>query len=179
MSLRLVTPPTEYPITRAEAKAHCRVDGTGEDSLIDSYIAAATAHVESYTGRAIVQQTWELVLDDLTDAILIPKGPVQSVTYIHYFDTDEVEQTLNAALYSVDNVSDPAWVVRLADASYPEVAEGVNNVIVRFVAGYSAVPPEIKAAVFLLVAHFYDNRSTGTFPESVNALLTNHRSFAF
>jgi hypothetical protein len=55
----------------------------------------------------------------------------------------------------------------------------VNNVIIRFVAGYSDVPQTLKAALMILIAYFYDNRSTGEIPEVVNTLLTNDRSFAF
>jgi uncharacterized phiE125 gp8 family phage protein len=179
MSLRLITAPASYPVTNAEAKAQARVDGNDENALIDTYIAAATAHVESVTGRAIISQVWEVVLDDFSDAMMLPKGPVQSITSVKYFDTAEVEQTVSASDYVLDNVSDPAWVVKAEDATWPEVAEGVNNVIIRFVAGYSTVPPEIKAAILLAVAHFYDNRSTGNIPEVVDRLLTNHRSFAF
>jgi len=131
------------------------------------------------TGRAIVSQVWEVVLDDFSDAMMLPKGPVQSVTSVKYFDTEEVEQTVSASDYVLDSASDPAWVVKAEDATWPTVADGVNNVTIRFVAGYSAVPPELKAAILLLVAHFYDNRSTGTFPQAVQDLLTNHRSFAF
>lgn len=179
MSLRLITPAATYPVTRAEAKLQCKVDGSDEDSLIDTYISVATAHVESVTGRAIISQTWEQVLDDFSDAMMLPKGPVQSVTSVKYFDTDSVEQTLSALDYTLDNVSDPAWVVKNEDATWPDVADGVNNVTIRFVAGYSTVPPELKAAILLCVAYFYDNRSTGQIPEVVDRLLTNHRSFAF
>lgn len=177
MGLRLITPPAEYPVTLAETKKHCRVDGSDEDTLLNSYIAAATAHVESYTGRAIMDQTWELVLDDFTGCILFPKGPVQSITSITYYDTDEVLQTLATDQYVLDNVNDPAWVVRPSDVSWPSVAQGVNNVIIRFIAGYSDVPPEIKAAILILVAHLYDNREAGASPDAVNALLVNHRSY--
>lgn len=179
MALRLITAPATYPVTRTEAKLHCRIDGTDEDSLVDSYIAAATSFVENYTGRALVSQTWEQVLDDFSDAMLLPKGPVQSVTSVKYFDTSDVEQTLAADQYVLDNVSDPAWVVRPDDVTYPDVADGVNNVIIRFVAGYSDIPAEIKAAIMLLVSGWYDNRSTGEIADTVHSLLSNHRSFAF
>lgn len=179
MSLRLITAPTDYPVTRAEAKQHCRVDGTQDDGLIDTYISAATAHVEAYTGRAIMSQTWELVLDDFSDAILLPKGPVQSITSITYYDTSDVQQTLAADQYTLDNANDPSWIVRPEDVTYPDVADGVNNVVIRFVAGYSTVPQAMKAALMILIAYFYDNRSTGEIPEVVNTLLTNDRSFAF
>jgi uncharacterized phiE125 gp8 family phage protein len=177
MSLRLITAPTDFPVSLTEAKKQCRVDGTDEDGALNIYIAAATAHVESITGRAIMAQTWELLLDDFADAILIPKGPVQSVTSVTYYDTDDVLQTLATDQYTLDNVSDPAWVVRPQSVTYPDVADGVNNVIVRFVAGYSTVPAELKAAILVLIASWFDNRSTAEIPLAVHSLLTNHRSF--
>jgi uncharacterized phiE125 gp8 family phage protein len=179
MSLRLITAAATYPVSLVEAKLQCRVDGTDEDALLNAYIAAATSFVENLTGRALISQTWELVLDDFSDAILIPKGPVQSITYVKYYDTAEVLQTLSASDYTLDNASDPAWLVRPEDVTYPEVADGVNNVIVRFVAGYSTLPAEIKAAMLVLISSWFDNRSTGEIPDAVHALLSNHRSFAF
>lgn len=179
MSLRLITAPATYPVTRTEAKLHCRIDGTDEDALVDSYLAAATSFVENYTGRALISQTWEAVYDDFSDSMLLAKGPVQSITYVKYFDTSDAEQTLATDQYVLDNVSDPAWVVKAEDATYPDVADGVNNVIIRFVAGYSTLPAEIKAAIMLLVSGWYDNRSTGDIAPTVHALLSNHRSFAF
>lgn len=179
MSLRLITAPATKPVTTAEAKAQCRVDSSDEDTLIDTYIAAATSFVEFYTGRALISQTWELVLDDFSDAILIPKGPVVSITSVKYFDTADVEQTLAADQYALDSASDPAWLVRPDDVTYPEVADGVNNVIIRFVAGYSTLPAEIKAAILVLIASWFDNRSTGVVPDGVHSLLSNHRSHAF
>jgi uncharacterized phiE125 gp8 family phage protein len=191
MSLRLITAPTDTPVTLDEAKAQCRVDDTASDALIGTYISAATGYVEQYLGRAIMEQTWELVLDSFADAILIPKGPVQSVTSITYYDTDSVLQTLATDQYVLDNVSDPSWIVRPTDVTYPTVALGVNNVIIRFVAGYTDTPEAIRAAILMLIAQWFDERtsissvrqsvtSTGgipTLPNTVEALLCNYRSF--
>lgn len=185
MSLRLITAPASYPVTLAEAKAQCRVEDSIDDSLIEGLIAAATEHVELYTGRAIVSQTWEAVFDDFSDAMALTKGPVSSVTSVKYFDISEVEQTVDPGNYALDAASDPAWVVKASDYTWPEVAEGVNNVIIRFVSGYSTVPAPIKQAILLLVGQWYDNRADATdrpliaMPNAVEALLTNYRSFAF
>lgn len=178
MSLRLVTPPATEPIDLTEAKLQCRVDGTDEDDLLTLYISAARQFVENYTGRALISQTWELVLDDFSDTMMLPKGPAQSITSITYYDTDEVLQTLATDQYVLDSASDPAWVVKPTDVTFPTVAEGVNNVIIRFVAGYSALPQEMKAAMLVLIASWFDNRSTAEIPQAVHSLLTNHRSFA-
>jgi uncharacterized phiE125 gp8 family phage protein len=179
MSLRLITAPLTEPVSLAEAKQQCHVDGTDHDGLLNTYISAARSFVENFTGRALVSQTWEQVLDDFSDAMMLPRGPVLSVTSIKYFDTAEVEQTLAADQYVLDNVSDPAWVVRPEGVTYPDVAVGVNNVIIRFAAGYSPLPAEIKAALLILISSWFDNRSTGLIPQTVYDLLSNHRSFAF
>jgi uncharacterized phiE125 gp8 family phage protein len=135
MSLRLITPPSGYPVTATEVKENSRWDGTDLDGIINTHIATATALVQKYAGRAIKPQTWELVLDAFSDSIMLPLGPVTSITSITYYDTDEVLQTLATDQYVLDNVADPAWIVRPTDVTYPGVADGVNNVIIRFLAG--------------------------------------------
>jgi uncharacterized phiE125 gp8 family phage protein len=185
MSIRLITAPASYPVTLAEAKTHCRIDGTDEDALVEGLIAAATEHVELYTGRAIVSQTWEAVYDSFSDALVLPKGPVSAVTYVTYIDTAGAEQTVSSVNYSLDSASDPQWVVKASDYTWPTVSEGVNNVVIRFVAGFTTPPAPIKQAILLLVGQWYDNRAAATdkpliaVPNAVEALLTNYRSFAF
>jgi uncharacterized phiE125 gp8 family phage protein len=185
MSLRLITPAASYPLTLAEARAQCRVDGTDDDTYLTSLIAAATSHVEDYTGRALVTQTWELVLDKFADAMMIPKGPVTAVSSVKYFDVDGVQQTITDTNYVLDAASDPQWLVRASDYTWPSLSDGINNVVIRFVCGYSTVPDAILHAIRLLVSQWYDARGTFTdtrlteLPNAVEALLANHRSFAF
>lgn len=59
-----VTPPTAEPVTRAEAKSHCRIDGTDDDDYVDLLIKVARRHIETTTNRALVAQTWDWVLDN-------------------------------------------------------------------------------------------------------------------
>jgi uncharacterized phiE125 gp8 family phage protein len=177
MGLRLITGPTGYPITLAEAKLQVRVASTetSEDDLLNAYISAATAWVEKHLQRAILTQTWELVLDDFSDAMEIPLAPVQSITSITYYDENDALQTLSTSSYLLDNVGDPTWVVRAADATWPTVASGINNVIIRFVAGYTDVPESITLALRFLAANWFDNRSSADVPPIVLSLLANYR----
>jgi uncharacterized phiE125 gp8 family phage protein len=185
MSLRLITAPTDYPVSLAEAKTHCRIDGSDEDALVSGLIAAATEYIELYTGRAINPQTWEAVYDDFTDAISLPKGPVTAITSVKYIDAEGNEQTVTDTNYRLDSASDPQWLVKASDYVWPVVSDGVNNVVIRFVAGFTTPPAPIKQAILLLVGQWYDNRAAATdkpliaVPNAVEALLTNYRSFAF
>lgn len=176
MGLTLITPPTEYPVTRTEAKTHCRIDGSDEDALVDGLIAAASEYVEQYTGRSLLGQTWKLTLDEFSDSILLPRGPVQSAT-VKYYDASGVEQTASTDLYTLDAASDPAWIVRNDSETWPGTLDAVNVVSVTFIAGYETVPVPIKQAILLLVAQWYDDR-TGWQPHVVDALLANYRAFS-
>lgn len=177
MSTRLVTPATTYPVSLEQAKAQCRVDGTDDDIYITALLGAASAHIESLTGRKIMAQTWEYLPCEFADEMELPFGPVSSVTSVKYFDASAVEQTLSASVYSVDLVSDPPRILLADDQAWPTVNDGVNQITIRFVSGYAVVPPPIYQACQLLVAQWYDQRAgvsdkpiTET-PNAVKALL--------
>lgn len=197
MALRLITAPTVFPVTLAEAKAHLRVDHSTDDDLINLYIEASTAYCdgpEGFLGRAIVTQTWELVIDEFPDnEIKIPLPPLQSVTSVTYDDADGTEQVVSSSDYTVDAVSEPGWVIPESDGSWPDTFEGINAVRIRFVAGYAPtsdsppdlrgnIPHSIKAAILLLVGSQYAHREEnviGTIVQPLDwgadALLRRHR----
>src|SRR5690606_14420890 len=141
-----------------------RVDGTDEDTLITGLIAAARETVETFAGRALITQTWELVLDDWpdSDTIKLPRPPLQSVTSVTYVDEAGVSHTLSSASYIVDTDSEPGRLVLKAGESWPsETLQAANGVRVRYAAGYgaaAAVPEKFKLAVKLLAVHWYENR---------------------
>jgi len=179
MTLRLITAAASTGVTLAEAKAHCRVDSSDDDTLIQAYINAATAHAEKRTGVAMVEQTWEEVLDTFPDgAIELGIGPLVSVTSVKYDDADGVEQTVSASDYQVDTVSLTPRVVPV-DA-WPATADKINAVRVRFVAG-AGTPDDVRSAILLLVGHWYRTReavvvgvSSTPVDFAVDALLSLH-----
>ena len=167
MSLKLITAPSTDPVDLATAKAHCRVIGTSEDSLITLYSSAATGNLDGpngVLGRALVTQTWEYVLDSFpSEAIQMPLPPLQSVTSVKYIDTNGVEQTLSNTRYTVDTSGDPGWVIVDADG-WPETMDTANAVTIRFVCGYGAaglVPAPLRSAILLHIGDLYENRQIG------------------
>lgn len=185
MGLTLITPATDYPVTLAEAKAQCRVDSSDEDALLNGLIAAATNHVEEYLGRALMTQTWRLTSDEFSDSMLLRRGPVQSVTSLKYYDIDGVLQTVSTDDYTPDLSHDPQWIVKNTNATWPATLDAIDVVQITFVSGYAILPAAIKQAVLLLIGQWFDQRSDVTerpmiaMPNAVEALLSNHRSFAF
>ena len=186
MGLKLITAPATTPVTLAEAKVYLNISDTSQDTKLTALIAAATSYLDGpsgYLGRAIYTQTWELHLDDFPDAIEIPLGPVASVSSVKYYDTASVLQTISTANYQTDLISSSQWIVPISTYTWPDVAEGINNVVIQFVAG-SATPPEaIKVGILMLVADWFDapeassDKAMSEMPHRVAAVLSNHRAY--
>lgn len=160
---------------------------SAEDSLLTALIQAAREYAEGYQNRALITQTWELVLDDWPneDYIDIPLPPLQSVTDIKYKDTAGDETTWDDANYIVDIDSFLGRVALAYGCSWPSTAlYPVAGIRIKFVAGYglaTSVPAVTKAAILLLIGHLYENREASMeknlneIPFGVKALLDLNR----
>ena len=204
MGLKLITAPAATPITLAEAKEHLRVTTSSQDAYITTCLKAATTYTEEWLGRALVDQTWELVLDgfptgtsflttgeiDTVRAIQIPKPPLISIVQIAYDDSNGDEQIMNANNYYADTASEPGWVVLNGITQWPTTIAAINSVRIRFRAGYesmdspvdTAIPDDILAAVKLTMESLFENRGrqivgevANAMPFGVDALLIKHR----
>ena len=194
MTLKLITAPATEPVTSSEAKSHLRVDTTADDTLIGTLITAARQHVENHLRRALITQTWELVMDAFPagDVIRLPRPPLVSVTSIKYTDVAGSESTFSSAAYVVDTDSTKGRVVLKSGESWPsDTLAAANGVRVRYVAGYgsaAAVPNPIRQAVLLLIGTLYENRESvlvaqgvtvAQLPFGVEALLMPYRIFGW
>jgi uncharacterized phiE125 gp8 family phage protein len=164
MTTRLITAPTSEPITLAEAKLHCRVDGNDEDTLISALITAAREQCEHILGRSLMPQTWETVLDDfpLDNDIELINPNIISIVSIKYIDASTAnETTLAINQYVLDKDNEPGWVMPASGVSWPATLPVANAVRVRYEAGYADaadVPQAIKAWLFLAVGNAYKQR---------------------
>ena len=165
MGLSIVTQPVTEPLSVAEAKSHLRVDITDDDTLIGEYISSARQFAEGMTRRAFVEQTWDFTLDRFPmGAIRLPIQPVTSVSYVQYVDTAGATQSFtdgtspDTAKYDVFTDGPRTTIVPKYNLVWPDTRDHPNVVTVRFVAGYSTFPTDLKQALRLLVGHQYENR---------------------
>lgn len=167
MNLTQTVAPAAEPISRDDAKEHLRVTHTDDDDYIDALIAAARARLDGITGilgRALIDQTWTLELDEFpaNGEIRIPLAPLSSITQIDYRDADSVSQTLATSVYTTTKRNGVSYVVRKDGQSWPAIDNDPDAVTVTFVAGYgeagSDVPPALIAAMKLHIGHMYENR---------------------
>lgn len=184
--IRTAEPATE-PVTRTEAKLHCKVDVSADDALIDDAIAAARNWIEEYLSRALFTQTWTAVEDDWFEEMWLPRAaPLQSVTTLQYYAADGTLTTLSSSVYDTLTTGEPASIVRKPNQVWPALqSDRRARVIATYICGWDDVadiPKAIKQATLLLVDHFYNNRGpvvTGTISSelafSVEALLASYR----
>lgn len=163
MTVKIITAPSVEPVTLAEAKSHCRVDGSDDDALITALIVAARESAEHETGRALCTQTREIAFDEFADELVLRGAPVQSVTSVKYINDSGVETTLANTEYSLDSDSEPGIVSLAYGKSWPTVRLIANAVRVRYACGYglaAAVPQSIKQWILLAVGTMYAQRET-------------------
>lgn len=186
-ALVLVTAPAAEPVTLAEAKAHCRVTHSDDDTRFNALIVTAREWAQGFTGRAFITQTWDYYLDEFPDQIELPLSPLASVSTIEYTDDAGVVQTLSALRYQVDTRSIVPRISPAYGDSWPSTREVYNAVKVRFVAGYGAAvtahPDCARARDAMLLhieAHYdRDQQAVKGLMEAAESLLRPLRIMSF
>ena len=194
MTLAVTTEPAIEPISLDEAKAHLRVDHSEEDLLIERLVTAARRTVERWEWRTHYTTTYTLYLDafDTEDGIIyLPRPPLQSITSVKYYDPDDTLQTWASSNYEVDTSMHPGRLRPVSTVTWPTTDDRLNAVEIEYVAGYTTaalVPANTRAAILLLVDHYFNNRGVMTTiqesepPEHMLGLLDrckDHRVLAF
>lgn len=159
--------PVKAAVTLEEAKEHLQITGNDEDGYIYALTKAATQYFDVPDGlinRALITQTWKVSVSKAeNNCIYLPVTPIQSVSSIDYYDTDDVSQSLTVGDFWLIANSGKAYITPKNGVSWPSTSTRADAISVTFVAGYgddeSDVPDLIRQAVLLTVRHWFDNRS--------------------
>lgn len=179
--VRTVAPATT-PVSLSDVKAHCRVSHNDDDVVLTSLLNAAVDHLDGWSGvlgRCLVTQTWRQDYGSF-GCLRLPLGPVASIASITYYDASNEQQTLSTDVYGLFADERGPYVGLKSGQSWPSVYGRSDAVSVTFVAGSADVPASIKAAIMLLVGHWYENREAVTagamseLPLAVDALISPH-----
>lgn len=173
--------PLQLPFVRDQ---HLRSpNGSVEDEYIEWLIRASYRQAEKRTNRALIPQTFRLVLSAFPwDAIELPKAPLLSVTSIED-GNGEVLLAGSPLEYDLTVPSGAAagkgTIRPLSGAAWPSTTEGV---VVTFEAGYAvedgyaSIPEDITHGRLIMIAELYKQRSESVMGLSSNPALVRSRT---
>ena len=167
----LLEGPAVEPVLLAEAKAHLRLDGGDEDSLVGALIAAARVAVETEIRRVLIAQEWRVIQEDWpVDGVTLPLVPAISVEAVRAIDGEGIATELSTDDYEFDPADFSVTLDPVAGAARYEI---------DFTAGYGAagtdVPQPLRQAIRLLVTHWYEHRSALTLGDEARATPLGYR----
>jgi uncharacterized phiE125 gp8 family phage protein len=185
MGLSIVTHPVLEPVTLAELKKQLEIAATdtAHDMHLSRLITRARRVVEAQTRRALVAQTWLITGPGFPAGcrnMWLPRPPLQSVSWVKYYDAAGIQQTWTTAEYLVITTSTPGRVDLHPNYSWPTVQASRDNALqIQFVAGYggtaAAVPGELCQAIEALAAFWFEVRTTAEVPDSLLRFLRAQR----
>lgn len=161
-------PPTAAVPVRLLAD-HLRVgsgfaDDGSLDAVLELYLRSAMAAIEARLGRALLVRPflWTVSRWREETCQALPVGPVQSVESIVFRAADGSETEADPETWSVLRDSQRPRLVGRFGRSLPKIPRG-GEAEVRFSAGFGTtwaeVPADLRQAVLLLAAYFYENRN--------------------
>lgn len=198
-SWKVTTDPTVEPLTVANIKEYARIDGSYEDTLIEMFITAVRQATENYLGRALIQQSITLSMNNFSnyqqldflplyllsssgDAVIeLPRPRLISVTEIRTLDEDGTETTYSSDYYYVRTVPEPGQVV-IKNGYTPPINTDryYGGYEIEFKAGYgtaaSDVPANIRVGMMDIVKDVYENRvAVNDIPKLVQNIISSER----
>lgn len=162
MTLQTITAPATDPVTLEEGKAQLRVRHAHESVIITDMIKSATALVEAFLRRRLVEQTVRMTLDRFCGTIEIPVGPVKEISQIVYIDTTGTEQTLAPETYTLVKSRQPNLIAPAFGMTWPSTLDHFDSVTINMVVGYGAasdVPDWAISSILRTLDHLYLNRN--------------------
>jgi uncharacterized phiE125 gp8 family phage protein len=184
-------PPAAAMPVRAFAE-HLRLgsgfaDDGSEDTVLELYLRAAMAAIEARLSRALIARDFSWTLsrwrEDASQGM--PTAPVRAVTSITLFEPDGSETAVDPEAWSLLRDAERPRLVGRFGRSLPRIPRG-GHAEIRFSAGFGEaweeVPADLRQAVFLLAAHFYEGRAAaggavpGSMPFGVLVLIEAYRA---
>lgn len=155
--------PRKLPVKLDIVKEYLRIDGTFEDTLLNSLIKAATTSVENHLNRSLITQEYKLTKDNFTprfysstrrfpqegvieatknvvegeaDFIYLPMGRVQSIKSLITYNDGNLPSTFDSTQYTLDETNDKARLVLNDQSTWPTDLRDNSAIEVNYVSGY-------------------------------------------
>jgi len=189
MMLTEVTAVPTQALPVLQFRDHLRL-GTGfaddgfEDPLLETYLRAATAAVEAWTGKALIARDFALEVAEWSspEAQPLPVAPVSAVASVTIVAAGGATESVEPGRYAL--VTDTHVPCVKAVAGWLPTLPCGGKVRIAFKAGFggdwAVVPPDLAHAVLMLAAYYYEYRheariGADRMPYGVSRLISSWR----
>lgn len=160
-------------------------DDAVQDVFLETVLRAALSAIEARTGKALMTRNFRWTISGWRspDAQALPVAPVVEITGLKLIGRSGDETPFDlACVQLIEDTQRP--VLRSVCHSLPRIPAG-GMAELSFVAGYSQtweeLPDDLKLAVMVLAAYFYENRGDasvedGNVPLPVKLLTERYRT---
>jgi uncharacterized phiE125 gp8 family phage protein len=192
MMLTELTAPPSAAMPVAEFSDHLRL-GTGfsddgsQDVLLETYLRACCAAIEARIGKVLLNHRYSWQVSRWMDAAAqaLPLAPVSVIETVSTVDASGVSQAVDPLTWILQRDSQRPLLLGAGGASLAAIpGDGYAEIVFEagFGPSWSNVPPDLRHAVMLLGAHYYEHRhevgqdAAGSMPFGVIALIEPYRS---
>ncbi|RMF37102.1 MAG: hypothetical protein D6754_10200 [Alphaproteobacteria bacterium] len=160
-------------------------DDGSQDALLDLYLTTAMAAIEARIGKATIARRFSWTVTRWRDekSQVLPVAPVSQIESLQLFDDQGVMTVPDPSEWILVPDGQRPAVVGTWSRDLPAIPE-MGRAEIVFTAGYgpnwSDIPADLRQAILLLAANYYENRSAdegreGAMPFGVQALLDPYR----
>ncbi len=154
---------TRTPSNEAKAallagfKSHIRMTGSDLDSELEQKLMAAVNHAEHHIGKVILVSTFDTTVPFANSVTL--KAPNTTITSLKVDGTTTSDYSLRGRVLTINGTGEEVNVV--------------------YSAGYSVIPDDMKAAIYMHAASLFNNPSDSveTLTKASQNLLRPYRSW--
>jgi uncharacterized phiE125 gp8 family phage protein len=178
----------ELPVLLDEVKEWCKVDSPVDNPLMLALIKAATDRLEAYCNRIFIERSIvgyyagaDFSRFEKFPFLTIRRSPLIEVESVEYLSDAEFKE-LDADAYEVRKTH--AFSRLMIKQPVITDSDSVYTLTVTFAAGYgdrTQVPEDIKTAIKMLVAFWYENRGDTQpdggmkIPDQVKTIIASRR----
>lgn len=161
-AVEVVTPPTESGVVSlADLRRHVAQPLPDDDLQLQEFQEAAERVIAAKLARPLFTQTRRAWFDGTPGAVVRLSEPASSVVAVTTYAQDSTPVVVAGTVYQADLVSVPARLALVQGQQWPTGLRAQQSFAVTYVTGWARVdiPRNVRLAVALLVAHWYEHRT--------------------
>jgi uncharacterized phiE125 gp8 family phage protein len=172
---KVASAPASEPVSLDEFKLILKLDDTEQDSYLTNLLKSSRELIEKYLSRALITQTIELSFDSFVKDLYLWRAPIQSITSVIVYDSENSSSTITNTNYFLLNDE----LIFNDDFSLDISLRTRQGIKITYIAGYgaaSSVPASIKNAILNYASFLYDCKcETVQLPLSICNALSSYQ----